>query len=524
MSHENQIVDPDKYFKVDPVTRKITDGTAASTVVMQYDHNSERLTFLVPRFVENHDMLECNKAEVHYSITDSVTKERTVGVYEIDDLKSQYYGENENVTCTWLLSQNVTKIVGSLKFVLRFSCVKEDGTIEYAWSTAVCEALNIESGIYNSEAIIELYPDALERWKSEVVTASKEGVVKDLGLIKDERELDSITEPGLYAYGFDMAGDGSYALYSILEVSRYYLDTETGWAMYSQLIINIRDNLFKARQGDAAAYSEEAVWTSWEKVGELATKQNTSRKLEAWQPGATYDVGDWVFGYKSDGTTVILECIGWHDGEGYRYPDEDCHYEDRWNEYVINAASSATKLDRTWTEVGRDEITQADIDNIPNVGDRAVKVLTALFEKDIASCVELMAIIRIPNSENTTTANWKVGLLTPVEDEPHYGSGWLTTAYGGQSIRPKDDNGKPSTNEVMVRSYFLNGVHIYTQSVVSTTDFLKQSLQETIPRIYEGAMGDIYKPAKLTDKDAYYFVISGDFKLPLGTTMTVYGR
>lgn len=163
MAHSTQIRDGDVHFTIDPITRSIKNTASTKTSVIQYDHNSERFTFILPRYIEGHDMMECNNVEVHYLTNSAVS-----GVYSVEDLRPDE--TEENVVCSWLLSQNATQNAGSLHFLLRFSCVAEDGTVEYVWNTGIYKGISIASGMYNSEAIVEDYPDALAQWKQEMAS------------------------------------------------------------------------------------------------------------------------------------------------------------------------------------------------------------------------------------------------------------------------------------------------------------------------------------------------------------------
>lgn len=170
MSHNTKITDMDPLFVIDPITRAITKESGSKTTVIQYDHNSEKFTFSLPRIVEGHDMTECNRVEVHYLTTNGNT-----GVYEVTDLK--VYPEDDSlVVCTWLLSQNATADTGVLSFLVRFSCVAEDGTIEYAWNTSIYAGISVQRGLYNAEAIVEENADILEQWYSRLFSLSDEGV------------------------------------------------------------------------------------------------------------------------------------------------------------------------------------------------------------------------------------------------------------------------------------------------------------------------------------------------------------
>lgn len=131
---------------------------------MQFDHNSEVFTFELPRYIEGHDMMECNRVEVHYLNIDSMTKQENEGIYLVDDLKVNPDDETK-LTCSWLISQNATRLVGSLNFLLRFACVTDD-IVEYAWNTSIFSGIHVSKGIYNSDIVAEQYIDIIKAWEN----------------------------------------------------------------------------------------------------------------------------------------------------------------------------------------------------------------------------------------------------------------------------------------------------------------------------------------------------------------------
>lgn len=165
MSHIHSIYDSDKHFSINPVARVIKNDSGKITLI-QHDHNSERFTFEIPRYVEEHDMSLCNKVEVHYINIDASKKESHSDVYEVDDLQISP-DSDDVVICSWLISRAATQFTGSLNFVIRFSCVAEDGKVEYAWHTAVHSGILVSTGIYNSDVVYEEHQDVLERWQAE---------------------------------------------------------------------------------------------------------------------------------------------------------------------------------------------------------------------------------------------------------------------------------------------------------------------------------------------------------------------
>ena len=165
MAVRHGITDTDKHFIIDPVTRTIKNESGKLTL-MRYDHHSERFTFEVPRYIDNHDMAACTYAEIHF-INSGSGSSKISGIYPVDDL--QVSPDDENVViCSWLISRNATQLVGSLNFVIRFVCTNDEGDIEYAWNTAIYQGISIANSIYNGESVIEEYVDILEQWRHDL--------------------------------------------------------------------------------------------------------------------------------------------------------------------------------------------------------------------------------------------------------------------------------------------------------------------------------------------------------------------
>ena len=140
MSHN--IIDPDLHFIIDADNRSITNETGSKLTIMQYDHNSERATFELPRYIEDHDMSQCDLVIVLFANTSKGTsasnRSTSSGVYQVTDLEIKQ-DEPETLTCSWLISREATQYVGTLKFQMQFVCHEnnETGVPEYYWS--VCQ-------------------------------------------------------------------------------------------------------------------------------------------------------------------------------------------------------------------------------------------------------------------------------------------------------------------------------------------------------------------------------------------------
>lgn len=165
MAHN--IIDSNAHFKIDAHTRKIKYDSSAKLVLVQYDHNSERITFEMPRYIEGHDMSLCNKVEIHY--LNFAAAEKASGVYPVDDLQISPVDDSV-VICSWLVSRNATGIAGALNFVIRFACLTGD-LIDYDWHTEICSDVVVARGIDNGEAVVEEYSDVLKSWEQKLCPA-----------------------------------------------------------------------------------------------------------------------------------------------------------------------------------------------------------------------------------------------------------------------------------------------------------------------------------------------------------------
>lgn len=173
--HKHPVYDTDLHLIIDPVTRNI-DNTSSKYVLMQNDHDSERFTFELPRYIEGHDMTLCNVVEAHYiNINSSNNTEQSMGVYPVTD--TQLSPETDDVVIgSWLVSRNATVYAGSLNFIFRFACVDETTSeITYQWFSDIYTGVKVSRGIYNTDFLTgENDPDILAAWKKEVIEAAQE--------------------------------------------------------------------------------------------------------------------------------------------------------------------------------------------------------------------------------------------------------------------------------------------------------------------------------------------------------------
>ncbi len=147
MAHIHSVYDSDVHFKLDIKTRTFSNENELKTLIAQGDHNSERFTFEIPRYIENHDMLTCNKVEIHFINIDNTTKESSIDVYEVDDVQASP-NDDEIVIFSWLLSNIATKYNGNLSFSIKFKCITNE-TIDYQWSSLIYSKIQV-GATYNN--------------------------------------------------------------------------------------------------------------------------------------------------------------------------------------------------------------------------------------------------------------------------------------------------------------------------------------------------------------------------------------
>lgn len=164
MAHEHNIVDSDKTFRINPATRAIENPSGKITLI-QYDHNSERFGFSLPRFVEGHDMADSTSIQIHY-INIGSNSENNSGVYGVTDAAVDP-DDPEMMKFSWLVSSNCTQLVGSLSFAIRFSCVN-NGITEYSWGTSAFSGMNVSTSIQNTETVVMEHADIIAAWEARI--------------------------------------------------------------------------------------------------------------------------------------------------------------------------------------------------------------------------------------------------------------------------------------------------------------------------------------------------------------------
>ena len=167
MAHKHSIYDTDAHFIVDAASRAITTQSGKRKL-MCGDHNSERFTFQVPRYIEGHDMSLCNSIEIHYTNLSTNKQYKSVGPYPVEDMQISPDGK-DFIVFSWLISGNATMYAGSLSFSISFKCLTDD-VIDYAWNTDSYSDIEIvDTGMTDAPHIISEYHDVLAALRNCVV-------------------------------------------------------------------------------------------------------------------------------------------------------------------------------------------------------------------------------------------------------------------------------------------------------------------------------------------------------------------
>ena len=148
---------------IDPVKRKISTKDEKIRLV-QYDNNSVKIYFEIPRYVINHEMLDSSTVEVHFDNISSDRKQKNSDIYKVTDITVDREDENK-VIFSWLVGKNATQLVGSVEIALHFGRTDDP---EYAWHTTNYSGINVFEGKHNETPVVDMYPDAFYELKREL--------------------------------------------------------------------------------------------------------------------------------------------------------------------------------------------------------------------------------------------------------------------------------------------------------------------------------------------------------------------
>lgn len=193
MSHTHTMKDTDPSFFIDADLRTIESTSEDPVTLVKGDHNSEIFTFEMDRYIDEHDLKQCNKVEIHYiNIDANNSKNKNYGIYTVTDLTVDP-SDNNSISFTWKVPITATTYAGALSFVVRFECT-EGEEILYAWNTTPCTEVSVLDSIYNTDFIEEEYTDVIGEWYNEILSAKNQAldeIGKSGGIVVSRTEPES---------------------------------------------------------------------------------------------------------------------------------------------------------------------------------------------------------------------------------------------------------------------------------------------------------------------------------------------
>lgn len=162
MAHIHSVTDSDKRFTIDESLNITNDGEVKA--LRREDHAAERYGFKMPRFIEGHDMSLCNVVEVHFDNIhyDSATREYTTNSsFDVVDEFAVAADDENTITFSWLIKGDATQLDGTLNFNIKFTCINNEGIVEYRRFTETFKGVLVGESIHNSEQIEKNHPDVI---------------------------------------------------------------------------------------------------------------------------------------------------------------------------------------------------------------------------------------------------------------------------------------------------------------------------------------------------------------------------
>lgn len=140
---------------IDPETRTITVPPEYQLLGVENDKRVKRITFRCPKIVgDNQDLSQNYQLFINYQNANG-----DPDAYHIDDMSV----EEDNITFSWLLEENVTKYKGSIKFA--FGAIKPGDELldpdKNRWNTTINTDCFCLVGLKGTQMVAESNPDAL---------------------------------------------------------------------------------------------------------------------------------------------------------------------------------------------------------------------------------------------------------------------------------------------------------------------------------------------------------------------------
>lgn len=179
---EHIVIGSDRFIRVPDALKRIA---------VQFDHNVETVTFDCPRYWDGLDMSTMT-IYINYRRADNILgsfKGENVTVDETDPTIMHF---------TWKISKNVTKVKGTLVFLICVKKTDDDGNEENHWNSELNEEMYISEGLEVDEVAVENYPDLITQLLDQIEADVRQQV--DEYFVENPLYTDStLTESGAAA-------------------------------------------------------------------------------------------------------------------------------------------------------------------------------------------------------------------------------------------------------------------------------------------------------------------------------------
>lgn len=294
--HTHAVTDTDTYFVIDPNTRQIENTNRNKSVIMQYDHNSERFTFQLPRYIDGHDMMQCTSVIVNFDNIDAETGNTYSDICDMSAVKIDP-AHIDRVITSWLITRNATQLAGALNFSIEFKCTDYEGNVVYEWSTDTYDRIEVKPRSKNNAGTIVEHEDILEQWRVKIFGAG-DSVMSNIAA-EGEAQVEAVkTESATQQEAVELKGSNTLA--SIPE-------DYTGVNNKAEDAVRSKSNAIVCEaEGSAIAITDSADnFARGMNLFGKSTQTTTTGKQLANNTNTTYTVSGITFTTNPDGSISI---------------------------------------------------------------------------------------------------------------------------------------------------------------------------------------------------------------------------
>lgn len=135
MSDDVETYIADDALVIDPESRTILTPVNGLILGVESDKEAERVQFVCPRFVG--DNIDLSELQIR-TIYQNANGEKDFRI------STDVSVDGDNIRFSWLLSRNVTKYKGKVKFIVCAIRTQADGTTKNEWNTTLAEGISLE--------------------------------------------------------------------------------------------------------------------------------------------------------------------------------------------------------------------------------------------------------------------------------------------------------------------------------------------------------------------------------------------